>query len=153
MFLIYIFAGRIFGMTLLLAVRYFELKNKAKQKSMEFHHFQQSNHNEWDDTIRQIAEMKDYNPIAQFIDRNTSIYLLEKNDARINIHALNNNQKRICTHKKYCQLEQQFQNRKIVSQYNMDKALIYYRLEQPYSNYILLLEYAYTGNVFKTKNK
>ena len=148
-----IFAGRIFGMSLLLAVRFFELKNKAKQKSLEFRDFQLSNNEKWNETIRQIAEKKDYLPIARFIERNTSIYLLEKENENVRIHSLNNCQKRIATSKKYCQLERKFQNKKIICQCNLDKALIYYRFEAPYNNYILLMEYAYAGNAFKLNNK
>lgn len=145
MILLYIFAGRILGMVILLTFRFLDLKNKAKQKSRDFLEFQFTN----DEAIRQITEKKDYNPIARFIDIGTRIYLFEKENTNIRIHSLNHTQERISTQKQYCQLERKFQNKKIFCECNIDKALIYYHFEKPYDKYILLLEHKYSGNIFK----
>jgi Na+-transporting NADH:ubiquinone oxidoreductase subunit NqrC len=140
-----LFAVRIAGAVILLSSRSIETKKKAKQKSLDFLNFQLTDQQ----IIKQIIEHKNYLPIARFIDLNTHVYLLEKEDTNVRIHPLNTSKVRINTPKRYCQLEKKFQDKKVICENNVDKALIYYHFEQPYENYILLLEDKCTENIFK----
>lgn len=153
MLLIYIFAGRIFGMAILLTVRFLKLKSQARQKSLEFMNFQSTDKDRWNEIIEQLTKKKNCDLISNFIDKNVSLYLLEKENTAMVIHSLNNTQTRISTPKRYCQLERKFLNKKIVCDYNLDKASIYYHFEKPYDNFILLMEYKNIDNAFSVSSQ
>jgi hypothetical protein len=125
----------------LLLVSIFNNKVKAKKACAEFEIYLSKYGQQFQLSVSQIVENKTYDYNDGVIEAGTSLHLISRDNSKIKMYAINNQNSYVFSEKKYTKLMAKLKKNRITISYSIDSFSLYYRCNAPFDKNILKLDY------------